>query len=155
MHPDEVAPNGGALICPPGRDERARRLSWYGLDRRSSQDVRSEQDIEEAGYKYLWPDQPFELGRTFEMNDRRAVIVGVCKASPTFQTFPIVYTRYSQAIQFVPRERKVLSFVLAQPAEGEDAWQDASYLESLITRGRSVTIGDGDKVSLNLRLNAR
>lgn len=46
--------------------------------------------IDEAGYKYLWPDQPFELGRAFEMNDRRAVLVGVCKASPTFQTFPIV-----------------------------------------------------------------
>jgi putative ABC transport system permease protein len=48
------------------------------------------------------------------MNDRRAVIVGLCKASPTFQTFPIVYTRYSQATLFVPRERKLMSFVLAQ-----------------------------------------
>jgi putative ABC transport system permease protein len=77
--------------------------------------------IDEAGYKYLWPDQPLELGRSFEMNDRRAVIVGICKASPTFQTFPIVYTRYSQAVQFVPRERKLLSFVLAQPEDGLDA----------------------------------
>jgi putative ABC transport system permease protein len=85
--------------------------------------------IDEAGYRYLWPDQPFELGRSFEMNDRRAVIVGVCKSSPTFQTFPIVYTRYSQAVQFVPRERKVLSFVLAQPAEGEDAKEVCSRIE--------------------------
>ena len=46
--------------------------------------------IDEAGYKYLWPDAPYELGRTFEMNDRRAVIVGICKASDTFQTFPIL-----------------------------------------------------------------
>jgi putative ABC transport system permease protein len=74
--------------------------------------------IDEAGYKYLWPDQPFELGRTFEMNDRRAVIVGICKARPTFQTFPIVYARYSQAVVYVPRERKVLSFVLAEPEPG-------------------------------------
>jgi putative ABC transport system permease protein len=57
-------------------------------------------------------------GRAFEMNDRRAVIVGICKARPTFQTFPIVYTRYSQAVLYVPRERKVLSFVLAQPEDG-------------------------------------
>jgi putative ABC transport system permease protein len=70
--------------------------------------------IDEQGYRYLWPGEPFELGRTFEMNDRRAVIVGVCKASPTFQTFPIVYTRYSQATRFVPAERKLMSFVLAQ-----------------------------------------
>jgi putative ABC transport system permease protein len=74
--------------------------------------------IDEAGYHYLWPGEPLEVGRTFEMNDRRAVIVGVCKARPTFQTFPIVYTRYSQATLFVPRERKVLSFVLAQPVPG-------------------------------------
>jgi putative ABC transport system permease protein len=70
--------------------------------------------MDEAGWNYLWPGQPFEPGRVFEMNDRRAVIVGLCKASPTFQTFPIVYARYSQATQFVPRERKLMSFVLAQ-----------------------------------------
>lgn len=70
--------------------------------------------IDEAGYRYLWPGEPFTLGRAFEMNDRRAVIVGICKASPTFQTFPIVYTRYSQATRFVPGERKMMSFVLAE-----------------------------------------
>ncbi len=71
--------------------------------------------IDEDGYRQLWPDEPFTLGRSFEMNDRLATIVGVCKARRTFQTFPVVYTRYSQATLFVPRERKVLSFILAQP----------------------------------------
>lgn len=65
------------------------------------------------GAKELWPDDPFRLGRIFEMNDRRAVLVGICEASRTFQTFPVVYTRYSQATLFVPRERKVMTFVLA------------------------------------------
>jgi putative ABC transport system permease protein len=74
--------------------------------------------MDERGARQLWPDDPFRLGRVFEMNDRRAVLVGICKASRTFQTFPVIYTRYSQAIQFVPRERKVLSFVLAQPDPG-------------------------------------
>ncbi len=74
--------------------------------------------MDEAGYRYLWPGEPFTLGKTFEMNDRRAVLVGVCKARPTFQTFPILYTRYSQATLFVPRERKLLSFVLAQGQDG-------------------------------------
>ena len=77
--------------------------------------------LDEAGYRYLWPGEPFELGRAFEMNDRRAVLVGLCKASPTFQTFPIAYTRYSQAVQFVPNERKMLSFVLAQNEAGVPA----------------------------------
>jgi putative ABC transport system permease protein len=77
--------------------------------------------MDEAGYRYLWPGEPFVVGRTFEMNDRRAVLVGICKARQTFQTFPILYTRYSLATLYVPRERKVLSFVLAEPEEGLSA----------------------------------
>ena len=71
-----------------------------------------------TGYHYLWPGQPLTLGRTFEMNDHRAVIVGICKARRTFQTFPILYTRYHQALRFVPQERRVMSFVLAAPQPG-------------------------------------
>jgi putative ABC transport system permease protein len=76
--------------------------------------------IDEAGYRYLWPDEPLRLGRVLEMNDRRAVIVGICKASDTFQTFPILYTRYHQAVQFIPQERRVMSTVLVQAEEGVD-----------------------------------
>ena len=74
--------------------------------------------MDDAGYKRIWPGEPYKLGRTFEMNDRRAVLVGLTKASRTFQSFPIVYTRYSQAVLFAPRERKVLSFVLADAQPG-------------------------------------
>jgi putative ABC transport system permease protein len=77
--------------------------------------------VDKAGHEYMWPGQPFVAGRTFEMNDRRAVLVGVCKASAPFTTLPVVYTRYSQAAQFVPRERYLMSFVLAKPAAGQDA----------------------------------
>jgi len=71
--------------------------------------------IDEAGYKRIWPDEPYRVGRVFEMNDRRAVVVGITKARKTFQSFPILYTRYSQAVRFAPPERKVLSFVLVNP----------------------------------------
>ncbi len=74
--------------------------------------------IDQAGYKRIWPGEPERLGRIFEMNDRRAVVVGITKARKTFQSFPILYTRYSQAIRFAPPERKVLSFVLANPQPG-------------------------------------
>ena len=70
------------------------------------------------GYKLLWPGEEPRIGKRFEMNDHEAEIVGICKASRTFQTFPVVYTRYSQALEFVPPERKVLSFVLADAVEG-------------------------------------
>jgi putative ABC transport system permease protein len=68
--------------------------------------------IDEIGYRYVWPNEPLAVGRELEMNDRRAVIVGVCKASDTFNTFPIFYCRYQQAIRYVPQERKVMSAIL-------------------------------------------
>ncbi len=74
--------------------------------------------MDDAGYRRIWPGEPYRLGRSFEMNDRRAVVVGITKASRTFQSFPIVYTRYSQAVLFAPPERKVLSFVLAEAEPG-------------------------------------
>ena len=69
--------------------------------------------IDEFGWRYLFKDEPFAPGRVVEMNDKRAVIVGMCKCNPTFQTFPILYCTYSQATKFVPQERKTLTFILA------------------------------------------
>lgn len=74
--------------------------------------------MDEAGYRQLWPNEPLRVGKVFEMNDHRAMVVGVCKARQTFQTFPIVYARYSQAIAFAPQERKIMSFILANPQPG-------------------------------------
>lgn len=76
--------------------------------------------VDVDGYKRLFPDQPITLGRSLDMNDRRAVVVGICKVTPPFQTFPVIYTRYSQAVQFMPRERNSLSFILAKASPGQD-----------------------------------
>jgi putative ABC transport system permease protein len=54
------------------------------------------------------------LHRQLEMNDHRAVIVGICEATRTFQSNPVVYTTYSRAKIFAPQERKVLSYILAK-----------------------------------------
>ena len=68
--------------------------------------------VDKAGYGYLWPGEPMEVGKLLEMNDRRAVVVGICKASAPFQTFPVMYSRYTQAMEFTARERNRMSFVL-------------------------------------------
>jgi putative ABC transport system permease protein len=101
--------------------------------------------LDEAGYRYLWPGEPFRLGREFEMNDHRAVIVGVCKASPTFMTFPIVYTRYSQAVRFVPGERKMMSFVLAQNAAGTSVDEACARIHEQTGLGALPRAGFADK----------
>ena len=53
------------------------------------------------------------------MNDHRAIIVGVCVATPTFQSNPVVYTTYARAKSFAPQERKILSYVLAKTESRE------------------------------------
>jgi putative ABC transport system permease protein len=70
------------------------------------------------GYQLLWPDEPLRLGRVLTLNERRAVVGGICRASLTFQTLPVVYTRRSQAANYLPPERKTVSAVLAQSTDG-------------------------------------
>jgi len=79
------------------------------------------------------------LYRQFEMNDRRAVIVGVCEATRTFQSNPVVYTTYSRAKSFAPQERKILSYILAKTEVG-------STPDEVARRIRSAT-GLGAKTS--------
>jgi putative ABC transport system permease protein len=71
---------------------------------------------------------PLQIGDTIELNDRRAVVVGICEVTRTFQSQPVIYTTYTRATQFAPRERKLLSFVLVGVKEGEDK---AAVIESL------------------------
>lgn len=63
---------------------------------------------------------PLKVGDVLEINDKRAVVVGICRVSRTFQSQPVIFTTYTRAISFAPRERKLLSFVLVKAEEGED-----------------------------------
>ena len=75
---------------------------------------------------------PLRIGDTMELNDHRAVVVGICKVQRTFQSQPVIYTTYSRATIFAPRERKLLSFVAAKAKPGQD-------LQTLCQRIRRVT----------------
>ena len=74
--------------------------------------------LDRAGFAFLFPGQPVRLGRTLEMNDHRVVVGAISSARAPFTTLPIVYARYSLAIQLIGRERSQLSFVLAAPQKG-------------------------------------
>jgi putative ABC transport system permease protein len=60
-----------------------------------------------------------KIGDTLELNDHRAVVVGFSKNTRTILSQPVLYTTYSRAKQFAPRERKMLSFILAKATPGE------------------------------------
>lgn len=61
---------------------------------------------------------PLKVGDTLELNDHRAVVVGIGRSTRTFQSLPVIFTTYGRATTFVPRERKLLSFVLVKAAPG-------------------------------------
>src|SRR3954471_1015888 len=63
---------------------------------------------------------PLKVGDALELNDHRATVVGICHVSRTFQSQPVVYTTFSRAITFAPRERRLLSFVLVKAKPGID-----------------------------------
>lgn len=74
--------------------------------------------IDKAGYLLLYPGEPLELGRTLELNDHKATIVGISDASAPFVSFPIIHARYSEAVNFQGRERNQLAYVLVRAREG-------------------------------------
>jgi putative ABC transport system permease protein len=78
--------------------------------------------VDEAGFQQMWPGEPLATGKVIEMNQRRAVVVGVYRGGQTFMTLPIVYTRFSQATLFVPPNPtgRLNPFVLAKAQSGVD-----------------------------------
>ncbi|MEY4181343.1 MAG: hypothetical protein RLY70_4918 [Planctomycetota bacterium] len=86
--------------------------------------------IDKAGHEYMWPGEAFREGRELYLNDRRAVLVGICEATPPFTTMPVLYTRYSAAAGFVPRERNLMSFILAEAQPGRDSAEVCQAIEA-------------------------
>jgi putative ABC transport system permease protein len=76
--------------------------------------------VDTAGYEWMWGSEPYRLGRTFQINDRRVVLVGVCKIGAPFLSTPVVYSRYSLAVAFAPRARNLMNYVLVKPKVGVD-----------------------------------
>jgi putative ABC transport system permease protein len=63
---------------------------------------------------------PLQVGDELELDDNRAVVVGICEVTQTFQATPVIYTTYSRATMSAPQERELLSFVIAKSKRGED-----------------------------------
>jgi putative ABC transport system permease protein len=84
---------------------------------------------------------PLQVGDTLELNDHRAVVVGICDSTRTFQSQPMIYTTYSRATTFAPRERKLLSFVLVGAKPG----QDKKELCDRIARSTGLAAYTGDQ----------
>lgn len=59
-----------------------------------------------------------KIGATFEINDKKAWIVGIASTQKDFQNIPAVYTTFERALRYAPPERRTLSYVLAKSMDG-------------------------------------
>ena len=85
--------------------------------------------IDKAGYEYMWPNQPFKIGQEFQLNERRVVLEGICKASAPFTTLPILYTRFTEVERCLPSNRNVMNYILAKPVKGRDPLEVCKSIE--------------------------
>jgi putative ABC transport system permease protein len=86
--------------------------------------------LDEVGCQLLWPGQPAPVGRTLTINECRAVVVGVCRVSLTFQTLPLIYSRASLAARYLPPERRAISAILARPRSPESTAEVCREIEA-------------------------
>lgn len=62
---------------------------------------------------------PLRVGDVLEINDKRAVVVGIARATATFGSQPIIYTTYSRATTYALSERKMLSYIMVKAKPNE------------------------------------
>jgi putative ABC transport system permease protein len=58
------------------------------------------------------------VGSTFETNDHQARIVALVEQPKVFFSYPSIYTTQDKINDFIPFQRKLLSYILVQPKEG-------------------------------------
>ena len=85
--------------------------------------------IDDVGVTNMFADGTDPIGQRLELNDQRAVIRGVADSIPAFTSQVVLYTKYTNALNYVPGSRNRLSFVLAGVSEGQDAATVAARIE--------------------------
>ena len=112
---DDATLIGGPPVMLEGKIEDLRRSDGVIVDVDGAKDKLAKPSPTPGGKPI-----PIKVGDDLELNDRRAIVVGIAKVTRTFQAQPVVYTTYSRAKSYAPRERKLLSFVLVKARKGQD-----------------------------------
>lgn len=78
--------------------------------------------IDRVGYEYFFGQPPYLTGQELELGPLVVRVGAVVDASPPFVNLPVVYARFSEALDMVGPERRQLSFILVrgQPGVSEE-----------------------------------
>ncbi len=124
---DDATLIGGPPLMLEGSVDDLRRSDGVIVDIDGAQDKLAKPAVIPGGKRI-----PLKVGDSLELNDHRAIVVGIAQVTRTFQSQPVIYTTYSRAKSYAPRERKLLSFVLVKAKPGQN-------LAELTRRIRSTT----------------
>lgn len=72
------------------------------------------------------------IGDTLKLNDKRAVVVGYCKAKKGFESNAIIYTTYDNALEFTPVGRKHMSYILVKAQSPADVPAVRASIDALL-----------------------
>lgn len=72
--------------------------------------------------------EELKLGDVLEMNDRRAVIVGIARTSEGHGGASYVFTTWDRAKEYAPGQRSMLTHILAAPEPG---WSEADVTRAI------------------------
>lgn len=95
-------------------------------DLRQQDAIILDQVAAEERLRYKGPDgkpTAIKVGDVLEINDRRAVVVGIAKMQRTFTLMPMAFTTYSRSVAYAPQERRMLSYILVKAKQGYDQKQ--------------------------------
>ncbi len=112
---DDTTLIGAPAVLLEGKLEDLRRSDSVIVDFDGASEKLAKPALVEGGKKI-----PLKTGDNLELNDKRAIVVGIAKVTRTFQSQPTIYTTYSRAKNYAPRERKLLSFVLVKAKAGQN-----------------------------------
>jgi putative ABC transport system permease protein len=124
---DDASLIGGPPEMVSGSLESLRRADGVLVDEVGAGDKLAHEEVGPDGKTIK---RPLVVGDLVELNDRRAVVVGICRVQRTFQSQPVIYTTYSRATLYAPRERKLLSFICVKAKPGVDVKALAARIES-------------------------
>lgn len=71
-----------------------------------------------------------DIGDTLRLNDKRAIVVGICRAKTGFDSNAMIYTTFDNATRFTPVGREAISFILTKVQPGLDPRVVADDIEA-------------------------
>jgi len=112
---DDATLIGGPPVMLEGKIDDLRRSDGVIVDIDGARDKLAKPSPTPGGKPI-----PLKVDDSLELNDLRAIVVGIAKVTRTFQSQPVIYTTYSRAKSYAPKERKLLSFILVKAKKGQN-----------------------------------